>query len=79
MVASERILANISFPFYLSILHNFQESLNNITIDMKIDTSRGQSTSPSSNSSGASSAHSNVSFTTYTEHVQALANNPSWA
>lgn len=57
MVAPERILVNISFPFHLSTLHNTQEPLNNMEMDMEIDTPRGQSTNSSSNSSRASSAH----------------------
>ena len=40
MVAPERILVNTSFPFYLSTLHNTQEPLNNMEMDMEIDTPR---------------------------------------
>jgi len=78
MVAPERILVNTSFSFHLSTLHNPQEPLKNMAMDMEIDTPRGQSTNSSSNSSRASSAHLNVSSIAYAECVQALANNPSW-
>ena len=50
-----------------------------MTTDIEIDTPRGQSVTSSSNSSRTLSVHSNVFFTVYTEHVQALANNPTWA
>jgi len=79
MVVPKRILVDISFPFHLSTLHNSQELLNNMTMNININTSRGLSTNSSSNSSRASSVHSNVSSTTYNKHVQVLANNPSWA
>ena len=42
MVASERVLANISFPFDLIILSNPQEPFNNMAMDMEVDTPRGQ-------------------------------------
>jgi len=48
-------------------------------MDININTSKDWSTNSSFNSSRASSVYSNVSSTTYNEHVQVLANNPSWA
>ena len=73
MVVPEISLANTTFSFDLSIL------FNNMAIDMEVDTSRGWSTSTSTNSSRATSVHSNISSTGYTEHIQALANNLTWA
>jgi len=78
MVVPERSLVNTTFSFDLSILSNPQEPFNNMAIDMEVDTPRGWSTSTSTNSSRATSAHSNISSTGYTEHIQALANNLTW-
>ena len=50
-----------------------------MTIDFEVDTPRGQSIISSSNSSRILSVYSNIFFTIYIEHVQALANNPTWA
>ena len=79
MVAPERILANTSFPFDLSILSNPQEPFNNMAMDMEVNTPRGWSTTTSTNSSRVTPVHSNISSIGYTEHVQALASNPTWA
>lgn len=79
MVVPEISLANTTFSFDLSILSNPQEPFNNMAIDMEVDTPRGWSTSTSTNSSRATSVHSNISSTGYTEHIQALANNLTWA
>lgn len=46
-----------------------------MTIDMKVNTSKYQSISSSFNSSRTLSVHSVISFTVYTECIQALANN----
>jgi len=40
MVVPKRILVDISFTFHLSILHNSQEALNNIAMDININTSK---------------------------------------
>ena len=77
IVVPKRISVYTSFSFYLSILHNSQEPLDNMAIDIKINNSRGWSTNSSSNSSRAFLVYSNVSSTTYNKHVQVLANNPS--
>jgi len=81
MVAPERILVNISFPFDLSILSNPQEPFNNMAMDIEVDTPRGWSTSISTNSSRATSVYSNINISSigYTEHVQVSANKPTWA
>ena len=75
MVAPERILANTSFPFNLSTSSKPQEPFKNMVTNMEVNTPRGQSVSSSTNSSRASSVHSNVLSIGYTEHVQALTNN----
>jgi len=78
IVALKRISANASFLFDLSILSNSQELYNNMIINMKIDTLRGQSASSSINSFRVSSAHLKFFSMVYIEHVQALTNNSSW-
>ena len=75
---SRRILANIPSYFHLNTLHNSQEPLNNMEIDIEIDTPRDWSTNFNSNNSRVFLVYLNVSLTAYAEHVQALANNPSW-
>jgi len=50
-----------------------------MTTNIEVDTPRGQFVTSSSNSSRTLSVHSDVFFTVYAEHVQALANNPTWA
>ena len=79
MVVPERILANTIFPFDINIQFNLQEPSRNMTIDMEINTPRGQSTTSSTNSSRATPVHSGVFSTACAEHIQALANNPTWA
>ena len=51
IVVPKRILMNTSFSFHLSILDNFQEFLNNIAMNIEIDTPRSWFTNSSSNSS----------------------------
>ena len=48
-------------------------------MDIEIDTPRSQSTSSSTNSSRETSVHSDVFFIIYVDHIQALADNPTWA
>jgi len=47
-------------------------------MNIEIDTSRGQLTSPSTNSSREVSVHFNASFIAYVDQIQALANNTTW-
>ena len=79
MVASERISVNTLFPFDINTNTNPQEPSTGMAMDMEVDTPRDRSASSSANSSRATSVHSGVSSTAYAEHVQALANNPTWA
>ena len=69
----------ISFLFDLSIQPNSQEPLKNTTIDMKVNTLRGQSTSSSTYSFRVILVYSDIFSTIYAEHIQALTNNPTWA
>jgi len=48
-------------------------------MDMEIDILKDWSTNSNFNSSRVFLAYLNISLTAYAEHVQALANNPSWA
>ena len=75
MVVPERILVNTN----ISIQPNLQEPSRNMATGMKVDTPRGQSTTSSTNSSRATSVHSDVFSTACAECIQALANNPTWA
>ena len=75
MVVPERILVNTN----ISIQPNLQEPSRNMATGMKVDTPRGQSTTSSTNSSRATSVHSDVFSTACAEHIQALSNNPTWA
>ena len=79
MVVPERILVNTIFPFDISIQSNLQEPSSNMATDMEVNTPRGQSTTSSTNSSRATSVHSDVFSTACAEHIQALSNNPTWA
>ena len=79
MVVPERILVNTIFPFEISIQSNLQEPSRNMATDMEVNTPRGQSTTSSTNSSRATSVHSDVFSTACAEHIQALSNNPTWA
>ena len=79
MVVSERILVNTSFFFVLSTSSKSQELSKNIAIDMRINTPRDQSISSSTNSSRATSVHSNFLSTGYAKHIQAFAISLTWA
>ena len=79
MVVPERVLANTTFPFDINTQFNPQETCRNMATDMEVNTPRGRSNISSTNSSRATSVHSDVSSTAYAEQVQALANNLTWA
>ena len=79
MVASERYPVNTLFSFSISLQINSQEPSADIPMDIEIDTPRSQSTSSSTNSSRETSVHSDVFFIIYVDHIQALADNPTWA
>jgi len=77
VVAPERDLANIPFPFDI---YNFSNPMvqNESSMDMDIDTPRGRSTSSSANSSRESSTHSNLSSIPYYERMEDQSNKLSW-
>jgi len=78
MVAHKRNPVNKLFYFSISLQINFQEPSADIPMDIEIDTPRGQSTSSGTNSSKETSAYSGISFMMYMNHIQALADNPTW-
>ena len=70
-----RELANIFFPFDISILSNPMTN-NNIIMNIDMDNPRGKIVNASANSSRKSSTHSSVSSI---ERMEAQNNNSSWA
>ena len=75
MVMPERNSVNALF---INTNNNSQKPSTGMAMDMEVDIPRGQSASSSTNSSRASSTHSNVSSTEYAECIQVFANNPTW-
>jgi len=79
MVASERISVNTSFPFDLNSRNIPQEPFIGIPMDMEVNTPRDWSSSSKTNSSRKTSVLSNALSTAFVDHIQVLANNPTWA
>ena len=73
IVVFNRELANILFPFDISILFTLTNH-NNTNIDIKINTLRDQLNIPTTNNSRESLVLSNVLSVPYVERMQALNN-----
>ena len=79
MVAPKGSSANTLFPFDLNPCNIPQEPSIGIPMNMEVDTPRGRSSSSNTNSSRETSVLSNASSMVYADHIQTLANNPTWA
>jgi len=79
MVAPEGSSANTLFPFDLNPCNIPQEPSIGIPMNMEVDTPRGWSSSSNTNSSRETSVLSNASSMVCADHIQTLANNPTWA
>ena len=78
MVVSERISVNTPFYFDLNSHNILQEPFIGIPMDMEVNTPRDWSSSSKTNSSREILVLSNILSMTFVDHIQALANNPTW-
>ena len=69
IVAPERDLVNILFPFTINPTNSLQDHSAITPMDIKINTSRGQFSGHNSNSSRKSLVLSNVSSITYVDYI----------
>ena len=67
------------FLFDLNSCNIPQEPSIGIPIDIEVDTPRDQPLSSNTNSSREILVLFNVSYIVYANHIQVLANNPTWA
>ena len=75
MIASNKELANILFPFPSNLQSSQQISFSTKQMNIDIDKTRGQSKLSSSNSFRELSVYSKILSMDYMDKVQALANN----
>ena len=74
MVAPNRELANILFPFTTDIQNNSRTLSTTVLMNIEVDMPRGRSFVASPNNPRESSTHSNILSIAYADRVQALAN-----
>jgi len=75
----EKISANTLFLSNTNPQSNSQKPPIGIPINMEVNTLKSQPISSSTNIFRESLVHSNMSSIAYVDHIQALANNPTWA